>query len=134
VIETAEEFVALRNSSDPDEYQRAAHESAADEVWFDVIDRFPDMRQWVAHNKTTRGAVMERLAADPDPSVRCQVAMANRVDVDLLRTLASDPDETVRARVAQHRNAPADLLDSLRHDASSVVRDAAKRERPSQDE
>lgn len=127
MIESAEEFVALRQSGDPDEHHRAARESAPDEVWFDVIDRFPDMRQWVAHNKTTPAAVMERLAADPDPSVRYRVAMANRVDVAILRTLANDADETVRARVARHKKAPADLVEALRHDASSVVRDAAQR-------
>jgi hypothetical protein len=44
VIQSAEEFVALRTSSDPKEYWRAAHEPTDDEVWFDVIDRFPDMR------------------------------------------------------------------------------------------
>lgn len=126
MIESAEEFVALRRSGDPDERHRAAHESAADEVWFDVIDRFPDMRQWVAHNKTTPAAVLERLAADPDAAVRCRVAMANRVDAAILRTLANDPDETVRARVAGNKNAPAGLVEALRHDASSVVRDAAQ--------
>lgn len=127
MIESAEEFVALRTSTDPQEYERAAHEAAVDEVWFDVIDRFPDMRQWVAHNKTTSAAVLERLAGDPDPRVRVQVAMANRVDVDLLRSLASDPDESVRARVAHHKRTPVDVLSAMRQDDSWVVRDAAAR-------
>ena len=126
MIESAEEFVALRTSSDPREYERAVHESATDDVWRDVIYRFPDMRRWVAHNKTTSAAILERLARDPDPSVRWQVAMANRLDVAVLRSLANDPDESVRARVAHHKHAPADILESLRHDASSVVRDAAE--------
>ena len=125
VIESAEEFVALRTSSNPEEYYRASHESALDEVWFDVIARFPAMRQWVAQNKTTSAAVMERLVNDPDPRVRYQVAMTNRVDSATLRTLATDPDETVRARVAHHKKAPVDVLESLRRDESSVVRDAA---------
>lgn len=127
MIQSAEEFVALRTSSDPAEYWRAAHESATDTIWLDVIDRFPEMRKWVAHNKTTSATVLERLAHDSDPEVRSQVAMANRLNVDLLRSLATDPEEAVRARVAHHKHAPVDLLESLRHDESSIVRDAAER-------
>ena len=52
VITSAEEFVQLRTSRNPDEYHRAAHEEASVETWLDVIERFPDMRSWVAHNKT----------------------------------------------------------------------------------
>jgi hypothetical protein len=127
VIHSAEEFVALRTSGDPQEYKRAAHEAAVDDVWFDVIDRFPDMRLWVARNKTASAAVLERLAGDPDPRVRFEVAMANRVDVDLLRSLATDPDESVRARVAHHKRTPVEVLAVLRQDVSWVVRDAAAR-------
>lgn len=126
MIESAEEFVALRTSNDPGEYERAAHESAADSVWLDVIDRFPEMRRWVAQNKTTSAAVLRRLSLDPDASVRWQVAMANRLEVAVLRLLANDPDESVRARVANHKHAPADVLESLSRDASPVVRVAAE--------
>ncbi len=126
VIESAEEFVALRTSNSPYDYRRAARESASDAVWFDVIERFHEMREWVARNKTTSAVVLERLAADPDPSVRYAVAMANRIDVGLLRSLSLDPDETVRSRVAHHKHAPDDLVESLRHDESPVVREAAE--------
>jgi hypothetical protein len=124
VIESAEEFVVLRTSDKEDEYLRAASEAASDAVWFEVIDRYPDMRQWVAHNKTTSAAVMERLAADSDPIVRYRVAMSNRAEPAVLRVLANDPDESVRAGVARHRRAPADVLDTLRHDSSAIVRAA----------
>lgn len=124
MIESAEEFVALRTSDKQDEYLRAASEPASDAVWFEVIDRYPDMRKWVAYNKTTSAAVLERLAADSDPGVRYRVAMANRAEPAVLRVLAGDPDESVRARVARHRRAPADVLVALGHDSSAVVRAA----------
>jgi hypothetical protein len=37
MIESAEQFIALRTSSDPDLYHRAAHEPASTEVWLAII-------------------------------------------------------------------------------------------------
>jgi hypothetical protein len=73
VIDSAEEFVRLRTSENPDEYWRAAHEQAEDATWLDVIERFPDMRVWVAQNKTVPLAILEHLRHDPDESVRSMV-------------------------------------------------------------
>jgi hypothetical protein len=73
MIESAEEFVRLRTSEDPTEYRRAAHEEALESVWFEVIDQFPDMRFWVAQNKTVPLAVIELLRHDTDPKVRSMV-------------------------------------------------------------
>jgi hypothetical protein len=73
MIESAEEFVRLRTSEDPPEYRRAAHEEAPESVWFEVIDQFPDMRFWVAQNKTVPLAVLELLRHDTDPKVRSMV-------------------------------------------------------------
>ena len=53
MIKTAEEFVNLRCSEHPDEYSRAARETAGINVWYDVIQKYPDMKEWVAYNKTT---------------------------------------------------------------------------------
>lgn len=52
MIESADEFVRLRTSADPAEYQRAARDDATERTWRDVIARFPEMRFWVAQNKT----------------------------------------------------------------------------------
>jgi hypothetical protein len=73
VIESAEEFVRLRASTDPDEYLRAAHDEAADATWRDVITRFPDMRFWVAQNKTVPLSILHELRNDPDERVRSMV-------------------------------------------------------------
>jgi hypothetical protein len=70
VIESADEFARLRTSADPAEYQRAAHDNAADRTWRDVIARFPNMRFWVAQNKTVPLSVLEDLRNDPDERVR----------------------------------------------------------------
>jgi hypothetical protein len=73
VIESAEEFVRLRNSEDPEEYGRAAHEAASEDTWHDVIARFPDMRFRVAQNKTVPLNIREELRNDADEQVRSMV-------------------------------------------------------------
>lgn len=73
VIESAEEFVRLRTSEDPDEYERAAYDGASEDTWRDVVARFPDMRFWVAQNKTVPLSILELLRHDPDERVRSMV-------------------------------------------------------------
>ncbi|GAB1644409.1 hypothetical protein [Krasilnikovia sp. MM14-A1259] len=73
MIESADEFVRLRTSEDPAEYRRAANEPAAEAIWREVIDRFPQMRFWVAQNKTVPLSILEVLRRDPDERVRSMV-------------------------------------------------------------
>jgi hypothetical protein len=73
VIESAEEFVRLRTSEDRSDYNRAALEDASESTWRDVIERFPEMRFWVAQNKTVPLAVLESLRQDPDERVQHMV-------------------------------------------------------------
>ncbi|YCK81101.1 HEAT repeat domain-containing protein [Arthrobacter sp. D3-18] len=125
MIASADEFVALRCSEDPAEYQRAAHDEADLAVWVEVIDKHPDMRFWVAQNKTVPLEILELLASSPDVRVRSFVAMERRIGIDLLLKLALDEDDAVRANVARHRRATPELIETLLHDESWVVRKAA---------
>ena len=52
-IESAEEFIRLRTSEDEAEYRRAASEEAPDQVWAALIEQHPEVRFWVAQNKTS---------------------------------------------------------------------------------
>lgn len=122
LITSAEEFVRLRTSQDPAEYRRAAIEDAPPTVWQEVLDRFPEYRRWVAHNKTVPIEILQILAKDPDPQVRWFVAAKNRLTPDLLEKLAHDSDESVRRRVVRHKRLPIELLESLRSDPSEGIR------------
>lgn len=73
MIESADEFRRLRVSENPEEYRRAAYDEAPAEVWLEVIRRWPDMRFWVAQNKTVPVSVLEALVNDPDEKVRDMV-------------------------------------------------------------
>lgn len=125
MIATAEEFVALRESSAQEEYLRAARDNAPIAVWRDVIVRFPSMRRWVALNKTVPTEIMEVLAGETDPEVRRTVAMTNRLPLHLIVHLSRDPAECVRLRIACNRKAPIDVLKTLSADASVDVSNAA---------
>ena len=124
MIQTAEEFVRLRKSKDPLEYRRAAYEAAPVSVWQDVVHRFPDMRTWVAHNKTVPLQILGLLARDEDTRVRYSVAMKRKLSQELFELLSRDPDEAVRACIARNKKAPSEILDRLSRDPSRLVREA----------
>ncbi|MEV6614544.1 hypothetical protein AB0N31_11850 [Streptomyces sp. NPDC051051] len=126
MIETADEFVRLRNSSDPQECRRATVEEASVQVWAEVVDRYPEERVGVVQNKTVPLAVLEMLIGDPDARVRFMVAMKRKLSPNLLEQLARDVDESVRMRVVQHKNTSRETLESLRNDPWSEVRAAAE--------
>ncbi len=63
----------LRTSWVPEEYRRAAADEAPVEVWTQIIERYPDMRFWVAQNKTVPLAILEMLRHDPDRRVQWMV-------------------------------------------------------------
>ncbi|WP_432846605.1 hypothetical protein ACQPXB_38605 [Amycolatopsis sp. CA-161197] len=122
MIESADEFARLCRSPDPGERRRAAVDEASEQVWMDVVHRYPDERVGVVQNKTVPLAVLEVLIGDPDPRVRHMVAMKRKLTPSLLERLARDPDEGIRMRVALHRNTPRAMLESLRKDPWHQIR------------
>jgi len=130
MINTAEEFARLRRSDIPAEYERAASEEASVDVWLSVIDRFPDLREWVAHNKTVPLQVLELLARDPSASVRFTVASKRKLSRELQMLLVTDPDSSVRHGLACNAKCELEILRRLAADAESFVREAASKRLP----
>jgi hypothetical protein len=130
MIKNAAEFVRLRESDDPAEYARASGEEAPLEVWLEIVHAHPDMRFWVAQNKTVPSAVLDILAVDDDARVRSMVASKRSASRDALMQLAIDPDDGVRHSVARNPSAPDDALTLLADDAWEAIREAvaARRE------
>jgi hypothetical protein len=110
MITSAQEFVDLRTSSDPDEYRRAAHEPAPTSVWLEVIKQFPEMREWVAHNKTIPEEVYRALFALNEPRVNSMLATRRACPGDILELLAQSREERIRRSVAINKKTPDAIL------------------------
>lgn len=125
MIENADQFVLLRTSENVELYQRAANESATEDTWQEVIRRYPDMRVWVARNRTVPLNILDVLSRDENADVRHAVAMKRKSSQDILQRLAQDPNESVRLRVALNPKTPKVVLEQLLHDQwSRVVEEA----------
>ncbi|GGR83302.1 hypothetical protein GCM10008960_07930 [Deinococcus sedimenti] len=127
-IQSAEEFVRLRTSDFPDVQLRATHGGAPVEVWFEVIAEHPDMRFWVAHNRTVPDEVLVLLARDPDPRVRWRVADRRSCPPSVMEELCTDPDEGVRERLSFNARTPRSILERLERDrVARIAKQARKR-------
>lgn len=126
MIESAEEFVRLRSSRDPEEYNRAAHDQASEQVWLAVVEEYPEMRFWVAHNKTVPLSILRLLACDEDDRVRFGVAMKRKLDMELFELLAADPDSSVRHAIAMNAKVPLVILQRLADDIDEYVAESAQ--------
>jgi hypothetical protein len=126
MINSAEEFVRLRLSDNIQEYLKAAWDEAPLEVWLEVIGTYPEMREWVAHNKSIPVEIMEILADDADERVRFNVATKNRVPENLQLKLAKDLDSSVRRRIVYNKKVTLRVLNILLNDEDEDIRVKAK--------
>jgi hypothetical protein len=127
MIGSADEFVRLRTSDEPDEYRRAAMDEAPESVWLEVVQAYPEMRRWVAHNKTVPMSVLD-LLADQDEDVRIAVAQKGKLTADLFSQLSRDPSPNVRQRIASNAKTPTAVRERLASDADkSVATEASTR-------
>lgn len=126
MIKSAEEFVKLRSSEKIDEYLKAAWDDAPLEVWLEVIKNYPDMREWVAHNKSIPVEIMEILADDADERVRFNVATKNRLPEHLQLKLANDSESSVRQRIVYNKKATFQVICILLNDEDEDIRILAK--------
>lgn len=125
MIHSAEEFVALRNSSLKDEYDRAATDEAPVSVWKDVIDRFPEYRKWVAHNKTVPLEILT-LLYQFGPDVRRFIAAKRKLPDELFELLSKDLDAVVRQGIASNKKTPISIIRRLMQDEDEDVSRVAK--------
>jgi hypothetical protein len=127
MINSAEDFVRLRTSNNMDEYLQAAWDEAPLEVWIEVIEKYPDMREWVAHNKSIAIKIMEILSDDEDDREKFTIASKNRLPEFLQLKLAKDPDSSVRNRIAFNKKATLKSLEVLLNDEDEEIRVQVKK-------
>lgn len=125
MITSAEEFVRLRDSPIPEEYHRASHDTASLDTWLQVIETYPSMRKWVAHNKTIPLEILAILAEDESHEVKRMVATKRKLDFTLFEKLANDNGEYIRQTIAINAKVPLVILKKLARDPSLEVRECA---------
>jgi len=126
-IEGVGAFIRLRTSPTPEDQHRAATEDASFEVWRELVRDHPDMRFWVAQNKTVPLEILQLLARDEDTSVRSMVERKRAVDPPTLDLLAGDADDGVRLAVARNPATSEATLRRLVDDPYEEVRAHVRR-------
>lgn len=126
MITSAEEFKQYIESESEEENGKAL-DSAPDEVWFDVLLKYPHLSRDVVFNATISIEVLERLSLSDDMNVRWNVAMMRRISRVIFERLACDENISVRHRIACNPKVPADILLKLSIDNDPIVAEAAKK-------
>lgn len=126
MITSAEEFKQYIESESEEENGKAL-DSAPDEVWFDVLLKYPHLSRDVVFNHTISIEVLERLSLSEDMNVRWNVAMMRRISRVIFERLAGDENISVRHRIACNPKVPADILLMLSTDNDPIVAEAAKK-------
>ncbi|NIF23091.1 hypothetical protein [Candidatus Pantoea multigeneris] len=126
MINSAEEFIELRDSDTPAKYNRAGKDDAPVSVWWDLIEKYPHMRVWVARNRNIPKEIIHHLSKDDDPIVRDAICSKYPLDIELYLLFSKDSDEGVRARLTFNKGLPMDILkDISENDSSEFVRSQA---------
>lgn len=126
MITSAEEFKQYIESESEEENGKAL-DSAPDEVWFDVLLKYPHLSRDVVFNHTISIEVLERLSLSKDMNVRWNVAMMRRISRVIFERLAGDENISVRHRIACNPKVPADILLKLSTDNDPIVAEAGKK-------
>lgn len=118
MITSANEFTDLRESNDRNEQFRASHDEADIEVWLAIIEKYPQLKTWVIHNKTIQIEILEILSKDPNPDVRSAVARKRKINENIKRQLSNDENEDVRFALLSNRKLSTDELKVIKIDDS----------------
>ena len=127
MISSAQEFLALMRSEDPDDYHRFRNDEAPVEVWRELTTRYSLANEWIARNKTAPVEILREISTDPRVVVRTEVAMTRRITPDIQAKLAADPDASVRNALANNAKVLDSILEQLAEDSEEFVRDTACR-------
>ena len=126
MIISAEEFLDLCSSTDPEDMNKTLSDNAALETWVAIIEKYPERRIDVAQNRTIPREIMQILASCEDRRVRSLLAQKRQLIPDLFPLLAADSDETVRRAIAANQKTSCALLRSLTTDTVESVASVAQ--------
>lgn len=125
MINSAEEFISLINSSIETDRSRAITEKASESVWEDVILKYPDCEKFILQNETISPLIISSLSKSQNWKTRHGVAKKRKSGTEVLTYLSSDEDPIVRQAVASNQKTPYAILKKLCLDADDRVNSVA---------
>lgn len=128
MIESANEFIELVDSSDPSDRKRWKNEEAPVEVWLDIVRNYPHMRFAVVGNRVVPCEVLLEMVDDPDRRVRMEIALKRQAGSEILEMLSWDHHDSVLLAVAGNENTPTVALHRLAGATWGKVRERALRQ------
>jgi hypothetical protein len=126
MISNADEFKYYSESKNEIENAKI-NEVATEEVWLEVISRYPELSRLVVANGSISTDVIEKLSLSDDVDVRWDVAMKRRINRSTFERLATDKSVVVRHRIACNPKTPKDLLTLLATDKDDMIAEAAEK-------
>lgn len=123
MITSAQEFIRLRESDDLTEQNRATLEYADIDIWMEVIEKYPDFKNWVIHNKEIQVEILEFLSNDANPDIRSAVARKRKINKTIKDKLSKDLDENVRFALLSNTKLSIDELKQINVENSIWLRE-----------
>jgi hypothetical protein len=127
VIYSIEEYLNLANSDNAEDNKRTVYEELSLGVISDVINKYPDRKPWLVHNKHIPVEVLIMLSTDDSADVRFTVAMKKKCDRSVFEILMKDADFSVRMAVVRNSKFPMDLLEIMKGDSEIEISEEATR-------
>jgi hypothetical protein len=119
-IDSAESFQRLL--VDPATPRETIVSARADaQVWWEVLERYPQSAVWVAANRALPQEIVAHLAMSHVVQVRAAVASAAEIGEAVMMRLAHDPSELIRVRLVCNARLTRDVLIAMAGDACKVV-------------
>ncbi|MFK0313324.1 hypothetical protein ACIQUF_19090 [Pseudomonas sp. NPDC090233] len=106
MINSAEEFIALADSDNPETRSRSLTESASIQVWERVISSYGDYETHILRNITIPMRIIETLANSKQWKTRHAVARKRKSGSQILTILSHDEEPLVRQAVAANKKHP----------------------------
>jgi hypothetical protein len=126
MITSAEEFIILIESNDPDIRSRSLTDTASTQVWENIILNHKDYEIFILDNITTPMCILEQLAVSSNWRTRHAVARKRRASAPILQLLSRDDEPLVRQAVAANQKTPIAILSFLTEDEDERVKRVAR--------
>ena len=124
-ISSAEEYKAFAESDDENQFSKTFG-TASEEVWTDILTKYPNLARHVVFNNSVSIGVLELAIDVGDVWTRFDVAMKRRISRRIFDKLSADKDASVREQIALNPKVPEDILKKLCMDEDTMVSSAAK--------